>query len=146
MRKTIIFLAISISISTDLCLAQENDGIDQVVYLIGNTATRDINETHLTLLQEQLLNEINPFTILHLGDIVKPGQPDNWENELDLILSLAKDQEHGQVLFTPGDKDWNNSERDGLKVVRKLEKQIEGRQKGSSIFLPSKGYPGGSRC
>ncbi len=142
MRKTIIFLAISISISTDFCLAQENEGIDQVVYLIGNTATRDINETHLTLLQEQLLKEENPFTILHLGDIVRQGQPDNWENGLNLIFDLAKDQEHAQVLFTPGDKDWDNSGKDGLKMVRKLEKQIEGRQKGSNIFLPSKGCPG----
>lgn len=75
MRKEIFFLAISISISVEVCLAQENEGIDQVLYLIGNTATREINEAHLSLLQEQILKEKNPFTLLYLGDI-KPGQPD----------------------------------------------------------------------
>ncbi len=69
MRKT-LFLTICALISANYCIAQENDSIDQVVYLIGNTATREINETHLTLLHEQLLTENNPYTLLHLGDIV----------------------------------------------------------------------------
>ena len=32
---------------------------------------------------------------------------------------------NGKLIFTPGDKDWNNSGRDGLKSVRRLEEQVE---------------------
>ena len=142
MIKVLLFLAITISIAVDICVAQENEHIDQVVYLIGNTATRKVNENHLASLQEQLLTEENSFTILHLGDIATPGKTEDWDNELDLFFNLAEDQLHGQIIFTPGDKDWDNSGRNGLKVLRRLEQQVEAREKGSNIFLPSEGCPG----
>ena len=144
MRNLIFILVITFAFSHlfECCLAQDNEGIDQVVYLIGNTSTSAINEAQLASLQEQLSLEKNPFTLLHLGDIISPGQADNWESELDHIFSLVEGRENSQVIFTPGDKDWDNSERDGLKMVRKLEEQVELMQKGSNIFLPSQGCPG----
>lgn len=144
MRNPIFFLVIVIAFSHSFgsCLAQENEGIDHAVYLIGNTAGSEINEARMASLQEQLLKEKYPFTLLHLGDIIDPGQPGNWEHALDLIFNLVEGREHSQLIFTPGDKDWDNSERDGLKMVRELEKQVELRQKGSNIFLPSRGCPG----
>ena len=79
MRIPIFILAIAIAFfhSFECCLAQDNSGIAQVVYLIGNTATSKINEAQLATLQGQLLTEKNSFTILHLGDIIKPGEPEN---------------------------------------------------------------------
>ena len=142
MGKALLLLAIAISVSADICFAQENETIDQVVYLIGNTATREINESHLASLQAHLQREENSFTILHLGDITTPGQTDLWDHELDLLFNLAGEQKHGQVIFTPGDMDWDNSGVNGLKMLRRLEKQVEERQKGANIFLPSKGCPG----
>ena len=50
MRNVIFFLSISIVISGDYCFAQEEESIDQVVYLIGNTATKEINKSHLAAL------------------------------------------------------------------------------------------------
>ncbi len=142
MRCIIIVLAISLTIEVNYCFAQEKEGIDQVLYFIGNTATKEINETHLSLLQKQLMREDNPFTVLHLGDIFEPGKSEDWANDLGYFLNLTKDRERGQLFFTLGDKDWDNSGRNGLKVVRKLEKQLEQTLEGSNIFLPSKGCPG----
>jgi len=129
-------------ISSKCCLAQEDEWVDQEVYLIGNTATSEISEAHLAPLQKQLLREELPFTLLHLGDITQPGNPGNWAQDLDLLFKLVKDRENGQIIFTPGDKDWDNSEKDGLSLVRKLEKSVENRADGANIFLPSEGCPG----
>ncbi len=101
-----------------------------------------MNEAQLVSLQKQLLAEEAPFTLLHLGDIVKPGNPENWKSELDHIFKLVDGRENGQVIFTPGDKDWSNSGRGGLKTVRELEKLVESQKDGANIFLPSDGCPG----
>jgi hypothetical protein len=144
MKNTIFILVILISffISFNPCLAQENEGIDQVVYLIGNTATSAINESHLASLKEQLTTEESSFTLLHLGDIVNPEQADNWTHELDLLFKLTEGRENSQIIFTPGDKDWSNSGQDGLRMVKKLEIEVEQRKESSNIFLPSEGCPG----
>lgn len=138
---SLTFLITSL-ISSQCCLAQDNESVDQVVYLIGNTATSEINEAQLAALQKQLVTEESPFVLLHLGDIIQPGKPENWTRELDLLFKLVKGRENGQILFTPGDKDWDNSERDGLQMVRKLETLIESQKDGANIFLPSEGCPG----
>jgi len=129
-------------ISSVCCLAQDDETVDQVVYLIGNTATSEINEAQLVSLRKQLMTEELPFTLLHLGDIIQPGKPDNWKRELGLLFKLVEGRENGQLIFTPGDKDWDNSERDGLQKVRKLETLIENQKDGANIFLPSEGCPG----
>ena len=118
--NSILALIITFSVSCDCCFAQDKEDIDHVVYLIGNTAGSVINESNLVDLQEQLLTENSPFTVLHLGDIVNPEQVNSWTTELDLLFSLTEGRNKGQLIFTPGDKDWNNSDRDGLKMVRKL--------------------------
>ncbi len=143
--KSIIFslsVLITSLISAECCLAQEDERVEQVVYLIGNTATSEINVAQLATLQKQLLTEESPYTLIHLGDIVQPGKPENWPQDLDLLFNLVKEGENGQIIFTPGDKDWDNSERDGLQMVRELEILIESQQDGANIFLPSEGCPG----
>ena len=99
--KSIIFslsVLITSIISSDGCLAQIDERVDQVVYLIGNTATREINEAQLANLQEQLLTEKSPYTLLHLGDIIHPDKPENWPQELDLLFNLMRDRENGQII------------------------------------------------
>jgi len=143
--KSILFIQAVIAvflISSECCLAQNDDRVEQVVYMIGNTSTSEMNEAQLVSLQKQLLTEEAPFTLLHLGDIVKPGLRDSWKSELDHIFKLVDGRENGKIIFTPGDKDWNNSGRDGLKMVRELEKLVESQKDGANIFLPSEGCPG----
>ena len=143
--KSITFIHVLIVffyISSECCHAQDDKSVDHVVYMIGNTATSEMNEAQLASLQKQLLTEEAPFTLLHLGDIVNPGLHDSWKSELDHIFKLVDGRENGQVIFTPGDKDWNNSGRDGLKMVRELEKLVESQKDGANIFLPSEGCPG----
>ncbi|MFC2112630.1 hypothetical protein ACFLTA_05115 [Bacteroidota bacterium] len=142
MRKILLLLTICYIISAYCCIAQENESLEQVVYLIGNTATREMNIAHLSELNEHLQAERSPFTIIHLGDILQPELPESSPSGINHFFDLVNGNSKGRILFTSGDKDWNNSGRDGLRMVRKLEKEIEIHQQGSNIFLPSDGCPG----
>ena len=47
---------------------------------------------------------------------MQPGILEDANTGLDNFLNLATANENGQIFFTPGDLDWDNSGRDGLKM------------------------------
>src|SRR6478735_1471420 len=102
------------------------------VYLFGNTATKPLSPESYTLLKQEIDNQKYPFTIIHLGDItLNKGWPENPKPEdalrLEQLINLVKDNPKGKIIFIPGDKDWNNSGKDGLKAVKRLEKYLQSR-------------------
>lgn len=119
------------------------------VYLLGNTAG-PVPEARLKALRRTLEQETTPFTVVHLGDIVgNAGLSDKQdttraglESRADALLALVQGLPNGRIYFVPGDKDWNNSGRDGQKSVRRLEKYIEKKLDGQNVFIPSNGCPG----
>ncbi len=117
------------------------------VYLIGNTATKAISPENYTLLKQELDGQKLPFTVIHLGDIaLNNGWPENPSPDqivrLDLLLNLVKDNPKGKIIFLPGDKDWNNSGREGLKAVKRLEKYVNAKLPYKNGFTPGSGCPG----
>jgi len=122
--------------------AQHTGKIDHVVYLIGNTATKEINDQNLKVFKDFLSREEEPFTVIHLGDILKPGDIESNLADLDKLIDVTGNSRNGNMVFIAGDKDWDNSGDDGLKLVRKLESSIEDKFSGSNVFLPSEGCPG----
>ena len=121
MKQSIPVLLLLVFFSFCEGYGQDNNGIAQVVYLIGNTATTKLSDKQLFTLKEQLKGEQYPFSLIHLGDLLYGMGNEDREAELDLLFSLMEGQKRGRLLFTPGDMDWNNSMRDGLKMVRRLE-------------------------
>lgn len=119
------------------------------VYLLGNTAG-PVPAARLQVLRRVLEQETVPFTVVHLGDIVgNAGLSEKQdttraglESRADALLALVQGLPQGRIYFVPGDKDWNNSGRDGQKSVRRLEKYIEQRLGGQNVFVPSNGCPG----
>ena len=122
------------------------------VYLIGNTATAPLTETRLAALRQTLRQTAGPFTLVHLGDVSGPhGLPPvndpalaaeraTTTARLDALAGLVEGLPNGRLVVVPGDKDWANGERDGLKAVRRLEAYLKG--KGADVVLPGKGCPG----
>ena len=89
--------------------------------------------------------------MVHLGDIVgNTGLVAKGDTALsqagrdraDALIGLVKGLPLGKIYFLPGDKDWANSGRDGLKAVRRLEKYIEKQLPGQNAFIPTNGCPG----
>ena len=146
MTYQIYTLALILTLSFADVDSQESDPIAQVVYLIGNTAKTGKDGAKLNALREQISRERHPYVLIHLGDIISMENRAKPEGDLDRFFDLVEGHAHGQLLFTAGDMDWNNSQRDGLTMVRKLEKQVEDRAEGQrvsgNVFLPSDGCPG----
>ncbi|GAB3578444.1 BamA/TamA family outer membrane protein [Hymenobacter daeguensis] len=121
------------------------------VFLLGNTAQADLPAARLKLLRQTLERQTGPFTVVHLGDIVgNAGLAAKGDTALaqaqreraDALIALVKGLPQGKIYFLPGDKDWANSGRDGLKAVRRLEKYIEKQLPGQNAFIPTNGCPG----
>lgn len=121
------------------------------VFLLGNTAQGDLPTTRLQLLRQVLEQQKTPFTVVHLGDIVgNDGLASKKDTALsqqeksraDAFINLVKGLPLGKIYFVPGDKDWANSGRNGLKAVRRLEKYIEKELPGQNAFVPTNGCPG----
>ena len=121
------------------------------VFLLGNTAQAEIPPARLQQLRRALEQQAGPFTVVHLGDIVgntglvskgDTALAQSARNRADQLIALVKGLPQGKIYFLPGDKDWANSGRDGLKAVRRLEKYIETQLPGQNAFIPTNGCPG----
>lgn len=135
-------LALALFLSAIRCVAQENESIEMVVYLLGNTTACGPGDASLAILRNQLLAEEHPYAILHLGDMI-PQESLNPPGEASgQLRQLLEGQENGHLYITPGDQDWDNAGRNGLKAVRNLEQQLEEAGGGFNLFLPSNGCPG----
>jgi hypothetical protein len=121
------------------------------VFLLGNTAQSSLPTARLQQLRQVLEQQKTPFTVVHLGDIVgNEGLASKKDTALsqqektraDAFINLVKGLPLGKIYFVPGDKDWANSGRQGLKAVRRLEKYIEKQLPGQNAFVPTNGCPG----
>ncbi len=132
----------------------QNDSASSVefsLFFLGNVAdpTNEASEATLSLLQQKLQQTNHPSTLLFLGDNAsKIGLPDREEagyqaaeNRLQSLLNTTESYT-GQVIFTPGDRDWDNGGRDGLTYVLNQGNYLEAQRNDKVLFLPGGGCPG----
>jgi hypothetical protein len=143
LKKILFFCIVLIALKLQ---AQTEDRVLHVVYLLGNTATAPIPEANMAAFQQELQAQSNPFTIIHLGDILdNNGLGKNEKvtsNKLDLLLQLANVNPKGNIFFVPGDKDWDNSGPAGLSNVRRLELYMGQNLNKPNLLVPGNGCPG----
>jgi len=150
MLKSLLAPLVLLGLATTSLAAQTTPPA-HTVFLLGNTAQGDLPTARLLALHQTLARQTTPFTVVHLGDIVaNDGLAAKKDTALsqaekgraDALIALVKGLPLGKIYFLPGDKDWANSGRDGLKAVRRLEKYIEQQLPGQNAFLPTNGCPG----
>lgn len=121
------------------------------VFLIGDAgdASLDPLESSLTVLHEKLLESGSNSAVVFLGDNVYPhGLPPKdhrkrkrAEERLQAQFKSVENYE-GEVIFLPGNHDWDSSRRNGLKTVRRQERFVEEWLNRGNVFLPDDGEPG----
>lgn len=94
-----------------------------------------------------MASQSQPATLLFLGDVVdKKGlslTPNPQQEQLLQQLSRLHHPDADQkVYFLSGDRDWDNSGKQGKKKVKALEDYLEQLPGLKKSFLPSKGCPG----
>ncbi len=121
------------------------------IFLIGDTgdATADLPIPPLRVLKQQLAAAGERSAVVFLGDNLYPdGLPHedaksrtSREKALAVQLDMLRDYP-GQIVFIPGNHDWDSSGKQGLQAVNRMEEFVEGYLDRGNIFLPDDGFPG----
>ncbi|MBN2773006.1 MAG: BamA/TamA family outer membrane protein [Prolixibacteraceae bacterium] len=128
----------------------ENDsGLLYSVFLIGDLKYPSSENVVLKLLQKKLGQQTKQSALVVLGDIVYPyGLPDkdddDYQPNADTLVNILKTVKDfkGEIVFIPGNHDWENGKSEGWDRVKNEEKFIEKYLDRGNTFLPDKGRPG----
>lgn len=116
-------------------------------YLVGD-AGDDANDV-MDLLEGHLDDEGEEAVVVFLGDNIypsglpEPGHPgrDRAERRIDHQLNTVRDFE-GEIVFIPGNHDWDDAGGQGVDAVRRQEEYVEASLDRGNTWLPDDGFPG----
>ncbi len=142
----VLTLVFFFSLFADAVVAQNQES-EHHVYLLSNLESLSPDATEFTNLKQHLSALEHNFTVLILGDFVdENGLGTNPEAKdlakVDSLLSLSCGR--GNLVFIPGDREWDNGRKRGLKKLKALEKYLESKTDKGKIIFPRKGCLGPS--
>jgi len=119
------------------------------VILIGDVKYPSFDNSVMKLLKEKLEEIKDKGSLIFLGDVVYPkGLPDEESGEyavaksdLDAILLTVKDFK-GNIIFMPGNHDWQKGGRDGWNHVKNAEAYVHAFFGRENVYMPGNGCPG----
>ncbi len=115
-------------------IAQSTTTNHQVI-ILGNIADITAQDDFLQNLKFRLKNINSPFTVLLNGDIAANNVSEGVD-QLGLvkkIMDLVDTKKSSNLIIIPGDRDWGNSGKGGLKKVLNMESAIKS-------YIKEKGY------
>ncbi|MDX1699861.1 MAG: hypothetical protein R3250_04540, partial [Melioribacteraceae bacterium] len=122
-----------------------NDTAQHSVFTFSNFVDIKNNNLFLQRVEEILENQKHPFTFVINGDLVNSKFDKNYEKDSlrisELLSSLIK-FENGNTIIIPGERDWDDSKKDGLKNVKKLEDLIKSFDYENVEWAIKNGCPG----
>jgi hypothetical protein len=110
--------------------SQKQSEIVHRVYLTGNTADISRQSTFITTITDLISSNSESFSILLNGDMISgkisaDNQTEIKDNLYKLLQPLSQ-FDKGKIVIIPGDRDWADSKKGGLKNVKQLEDIIKG--------------------
>lgn len=123
-----ILLIFPIIIITFSSVAQTTT-IEERVFLLGNFVDIEHKAIFLNKLDKTLAAQKEHFVLVATGDFVddfieNEGQEEQLKPIFELI-ELFKRYPNGQLVLLPGDRDWNDSKKKGVRSVNNLEKRVK---------------------
>lgn len=151
-----VFLFISALLSVNTVVAQDTDFtkdpastlLNHSIFFIGDVGESAIVDSNIKLLKSQL-DEVNEKgTLVFLGNTVSKEYSkeelediDQGDPNLVKLLNSIKDFK-GELIFVPGEKEWNYGRKHGWEALMNLERFVEDYLGRGDVFLPSGGCPG----
>ena len=133
---------ICICILNLIIISVKSQTVTHSIFLWGNTPPQ--STAYLTLIEslKPNMSATHPNTLLVLGDITEQDKQGNINIEkLQVYQELSNLKQTGTYI-TGGDRDWNNSGKNGLQNIKFIEKYLEKELKLKKAFVPSDGCPG----
>ncbi len=145
------FLFTQVFILSLICLSSFNDLSAQSskqehsVFLLGNLESLSAEAPELDAIQSVLEKEKGLFTVLVNGDFIdKNGFGTSADTKdiakVERLLEWVKDR--GSIVFIPGDKEWDNGGKKGLKKVNALQDFLDTKSTKASLLFPRSGCLG----
>lgn len=154
--KRILVLYIGILFCIASGFAQKNtaktsplrDFLDYSIFFIGDIGEGPIVDSNISMLKNQMREVKEKGCLVFLGNSISEKYVKEDADELDKadsnllsLLNAVKDLE-GDVIFIPGDKEWNQSKKNVLGSLVNLETFVEDYLDRGPVFFPSGGCPG----
>jgi len=99
------------------------------VYTFGNYIDLKEPTSFLTSLRTELDKNTSTFTILITGDIVNKKYNSSFAdvqlNQFTALIDLIAKYSNGKLVFVPGDRDWANGKKQGLKSIKEIEVSLK---------------------
>lgn len=115
------------------------------IYLLSNIVDISKVENFNYNINEILSNNNEPFTIILNGDLVDNDFDKNFDKDSIRILTILKNlskYKNDKVIVIPGDRDWDDSGKKGLKNIKKLEQLIKSLKIDNVVWAIKDGCPG----
>ena len=142
--RTIIAFIISIVCSINT-FASDSDSLSYRVFNIGNTADIENTEAYSLALKKLISSKNTPALLIINGDLIKKSKSIYLGSDslkIFKILSILSTIDNAQIIVVPGDRDWNNSKKNGLKKVKKIENLVEHGYFKNVKWILDNGCPG----
>ncbi|MBL4594893.1 MAG: BamA/TamA family outer membrane protein [Flavobacteriales bacterium] len=125
--------------------AQEANVITYRVINIGNTVDIENRFEYFSALKNILSKSNDPVLLILNGDLIERNKLDYLGADslkVFKMLKLLSSVKNAKIIVIPGDRDWNNSKKGGLKKVKQLEKLVEYDRFSNVKWILDNGCPG----
>ena len=143
--RFIIVLLVSLMFLTPKATFPQNESINHRVFLVSNIVDIKDDELFASRLNEIFSKQKESFTLIINGDLVNSKFEKNYHKDsvriFNLLAFLSKFK-NGKTFIIPGERDWDDSKKNGLKNVKKLEDLIKSFELDNVIWGPKNGCPG----
>jgi len=140
--KIIIVIYFFISLSA----FHANENIDKhSVFVISNLVDIKNNELFNERIEQILSEQSKPFTFIINGDLVNSKFDKRFTQDslrISNFLSLLSKNKNCKTIVIPGERDWDDSKKNGLKNVKRLEDLIKSFDLENVKWANKNGCPG----
>lgn len=121
--------------------------IEHHVFSTANLADLDINDPFVKAVNDLIGKTNEPFSMVYDGDITNNNllNSEEWQGEFSRIRDLLgpiNKRPNGKQVIVPGDRDWLNSQNQGLENVNALGNLIDSLHMDQVLWTPPNGCPG----
>ena len=154
MKRILLYIGVFISINTvfsqntKLPEAPASTLLDHSIFFIGDIGESAIVDSNIDMLKGQMNEVGQKGTLVFLGNTFPKGYLEDELEDIDAenpdlmkLLRSIKDL-NGELIFIPGEKEWNEGRRHGWETLLNTETFIEDYLDRGDVFLPSGGCPG----
>ena len=122
--------------------------LDHAIFFIGDVGESKIVDSNIEMLKRQMNEVGKKGTVVFLGNTISKGYSEEEIEDVDAgdpglvkLLNSIKDFK-GELIFIPGEKEWNQGRRKGWEALTNLETFVEDYLDRGDVFQPSGGCPG----